>query len=181
MDFSPSPLPQARSLSLPRSNIPQRLSYNRIKNRVEGRNQNISTLLAGYLGLTDGTIPDSVKFPAIVMNIYSDNVYAIPACYDADKAWKIAFAYDLYTEPVPGFEDYSAYKSNYYSSMRDTESVDLTVARLLKNGRTTFHTLVPGIDLGPQLFWAINKDNTPAAQAEASRDTWQAYLDEANK
>lgn len=114
-------------------------------------------------------------------NIYLDNVYAIPACYDADKAWKIAFAYDLYTEPVPGFEDYSAYKSNYYSSMRDTESVDLTVARLLKNGRTTFHTLVPGIDLGPQLFWAINKDNTPAAQAEASRDTWQAYLDEANK
>lgn len=114
-------------------------------------------------------------------NIYSDNVYAIPACYDADKAWKLAFAYNLYTEPVPGFEDFATWKSGYYQNFRDTESVDLTIARLVENGRTTYHTLIPGLDLGPDVFWAINKDNTPAQQGEAIRPTWAAYLEEANK
>ena len=114
-------------------------------------------------------------------NIYSDNVYAIPACYDAEKAWKIAFAYDVYTEPIPGFENYNPQKSGYYSSFRDTEAVDLTIERLFVNGRATFHTMVSGIDLGPQVFWAINKDNTPAQQAESIRETWAAYIEEANK
>ena len=61
-------------------------------------------------------------------NCYNDNVYAIPACYDADRAWKIAFAYNLFTEPVPGYEDYAAWKSDYYKNFRDTESVDLTLS-----------------------------------------------------
>ena len=114
-------------------------------------------------------------------NIYADNVYAIPACYDDEKAWKIAFAYNLYTDPVPGFEDFETWKSGYYQNFRDTEAVDLTIARLVKNGRVTYHTLISGLDLGPDLFWAINKDNTPAQQAEAIRNTWAAYLEEANK
>lgn len=114
-------------------------------------------------------------------NCLNDNIFAIPACYDADKAWKCAFVYDIFTEPIPGFEDYSGYKSSYYSTMRDTESVDLTVNRMLSNGRMTFHTIVPGFDISGGLIWAINKDNTPAQQAEAMRDTWNAYIDEANK
>lgn len=32
-------------------------------------------------------------------NVYKDNPYAIPGCYDADKAWKIAFAFNLYEGP----------------------------------------------------------------------------------
>lgn len=114
-------------------------------------------------------------------NGWNDNVFAIPACYDAEKAWKCAFVYDIFTEPVPGFEDYGSYKSGYYSNMRDTESVDLTVNRLLTNGRMTHHNAVSGFDISGGLMWAINKDNTPAQQAEAMRDTWQAALDEANK
>ena len=114
-------------------------------------------------------------------NVYSDNVYAIPSCYDADKAWKIAFAYDIYTEPIPGFENYSGYKQGQYQNFVDLESVDLTYERLLHNGRTTYHTMVAGIDLGPDLFWAINKDNTPAAQAEAIRGQWEGFLADANK
>ena len=46
-------------------------------------------------------------------NCYTDNVYAIPACYDADKAWKIAFALNVYTDPVPGYEDYNDRLSGY--------------------------------------------------------------------
>ena len=41
--------------------------------------------------------------------------------------------------------------------------------------------MVSGIDLGPDLFWAINKDNTPAQQAEAIRGQWEGFLADANK
>lgn len=114
-------------------------------------------------------------------NVCSDNPYAIPSCYDADKAWKIAFAYDLYTEPVPGFEDYETWKSGFYQNFKDTEAVELTVSRLMKNGRPAYDALVPGIKLGDDFIFAINEGNTPAQQAESIRPTWAAYLNEANK
>lgn len=115
------------------------------------------------------------------VNIHSDNPICIPACYDEQKAWNLAFAYNLYTNPVPGYEDYEAWKSNYLQSFRDTESIDLTIARLIKNGKSTYHLMVPGLDLGADLIWALNKDNTPAQQAETIRPTWAAYLEELNK
>ena len=114
-------------------------------------------------------------------NIIGNNPCCIPACYDADKAWKIAFAYDLYTEPIPGFEDYDGRDAGFYNSFRDTESVELTIARMKENGRVTYHTMIPGLDLGPDVIWGISKDNTPAQKAEAIRNTWASYLEEANK
>lgn len=114
-------------------------------------------------------------------NIYDDNVYAIPACYDEEKAWKIATAYDIFTEPIPGFEDYNPQLTGYYNNFRDTESVDYTINRMCTNGRTTLHKMVSGIDLGSQLIWPLNKDNTPAQQAEAIRSQWEAFLEEANQ
>lgn len=114
-------------------------------------------------------------------NVCSDNPYAIPACYDADKAWKVAFAYDLYTEPVPGFEDYASWKSDSYQNFRDTEAVDFTVARLMKNGRPAYDALIPGIAPADDVIFKISKENTPAQQAEAVRPTWAALLEEANK
>lgn len=113
-------------------------------------------------------------------NIYTDNVFAIPACYDAEKAWKIAFVYDLYTEPTPGYEDESAMTNSYYSNFRDMESVDYTIARMVKNGRVTYHTLIGNLNLGPDVIWGINADSTPAQQAEKIRNTWAAYLALAN-
>ncbi|MDE6168351.1 MAG: extracellular solute-binding protein, partial [Acetatifactor sp.] len=113
-------------------------------------------------------------------NCWMNNPVVIPACYDEEKAWKLAFAYNLYTEVVPGYPEDAAFKSNYYKSFRDTESVDLTIARLEENGFLTYHGMVPGLDLGPDLFWAINKDNTPAQQAETIRPVWAAYLEEVN-
>jgi ABC-type glycerol-3-phosphate transport system substrate-binding protein len=113
-------------------------------------------------------------------NLATDNCFAIPACYDADRAWKIAFAYNLWSDPVPGFEDYSPMSQGYYNSMRDAESVEETIALLIKSPVADLTGCVAGIDLGPQMYWAINKENTPAAQAEAMRDTWQSFIDTAN-
>lgn len=120
-------------------------------------------------------------------NVYMDNVFTIPACYDADKAWKIAFAYNLYTDPIPGYEDYEGWSSGFYSKSRDLESVELTMARLVKNGKITYHDMVTNINLGADILWTLGYPDsngnvaTPAQRAEALRNTWNSYLEEANK
>ena len=122
------------------------------------------------------------------IGFYEDNVYVIPACYDEDKAWKIAFAYDLYTEPVPGFEDVETWKAGYYNNFDDTESVDLTLARLVSGGSLMHHLMVTGIDLGNNILYNIGTANneegqvyTPAQKAEELRNDWNTKIDEANK
>ena len=114
------------------------------------------------------------------VNYAKDNVFVIPSCYDEDKAWKLAFAYNLYTDPVPGYEDYEAWKVDYMKSFCDTESVDETIATMVDSGVPLFEKAINGIDMGPDLYWGISKDNTPAQQAEAIRNTWKAYIDTAN-
>lgn len=114
-------------------------------------------------------------------NIWNNNPVCIPACYDAEKAWKLAFVYNLYTDPVPGYEDYQVWKNEYLKTFRDTEAIELTIARLMENGRVTYHTMVPGLDLGPDLIWGLSKENTPAQQAETIRPTWESYLADVNK
>ena len=122
------------------------------------------------------------------IGFYEDNVYVIPACYDEDKAWKIAFAYDLYTEPVPGFEDADTWKASYYGNFHDTESVDLTLQRLVNGGSLMHHLMVAGIDLGNDILYNIGTANneegqvyTPAQKAEELREAWNAYINDANK
>ncbi|MBP3569761.1 MAG: hypothetical protein J6K04_11435 [Lachnospiraceae bacterium] len=122
------------------------------------------------------------------IGFYEDNVYVIPACYDEDKAWKIAFAYDLYTQPITGFEDADTWKAGYYQNFRDTDSVDLTLARLVDGGSLMHHLMVSGIDLGNDILYNIGTANneegqvyTPAQKAEELREAWNAYINDANK
>lgn len=139
-------------------------------------------------GQTWGDMEDDFGFVCFPMgprmdhyvNYAQDNVFVIPSCYDAEKAWKIAFAFNLWSDPVPGYEDHESWKDNYYKSFRDTEAVDETLAIMVDSGVIMNEKLVNGIDMGPDLYWGINKDNTPAQQAEAIRNTWQSYIDTAN-
>ena len=87
-------------------------------------------------------------------NRYSDNVYAIPACYDQDTAWKIAFAYDQFFAQIPGYEDYNPRLSRYYAGASDSRAVDETIVRMCSEGGCVDYTsLVPGVDIGPDLQW----------------------------
>ena len=159
---------------------------------VDGFKTGMGAFIAGETYQAGGTWADMeddfgfVCFPkgpnaSDYCNILNDNPFVIPACYDADRAWKIAFAYDQWSQPVPGFEDYNGRTESFYNAFRDTESVDLTIARLNTNGRHTYHYNIPSLNLGPDLIWGMNRDNTPAQKAEAIRDTWAAYIEEANK
>ncbi len=114
----------------------------------------------------------------------TDNIYVIPANYDADRAWKIAFAFDLYTDPTPGYGETDDWKTGYYRKYRDDRAVDETIA-MMRQGETQFvwySDLVPGYDLGNDYIWGVyGKAATPAEKAEEMRATWQTYIDEANK
>lgn len=112
-------------------------------------------------------------------NCYTDNVISIPACYDADKAEKIAFAFNVITDPTPGYEDYPAWRAGYYAKFRDTESVDLTLNRMVSNGMVTYDGLIPNLRRGNDLTY--NLGGTSVSEAvEAIAETWKAYIAEAN-
>ena len=125
------------------------------------------------------TMTDYVSF-------YEDNIYCIPACYDAEKAWKIAFAYDVYTQPIPGYEDYSSWQNGQYPNFCDTESVDLTLTHLLNRGEVLHHTFITDINMGEDLLWGLGNANadgvveTPAEAAERLRESWNAKIENAN-
>jgi hypothetical protein len=113
-------------------------------------------------------------------NVWTDNKYAIPACYDAEKAWKIAFAYNLYTNPTPGYEDYDATKAGQYQYFRDTESVDLTYVRMTKNGMVTWTDSIPGLDLNTGFGYELGWGTPIPTLLESAMPTWQPFLDETN-
>ena len=60
------------------------------------------------------------------------------------------------------------------------------MARLVENGKITYHTLVQSINLGDDILWHLGWANeagqveTPAQKAEALRPTWNSYINEAN-
>lgn len=114
-------------------------------------------------------------------NCWSNNPVCIPACYDADKAWKLAFAWNLYTDDVPGYEDYDGWKVNYYAGMRDTRAVDETAQMMTEKGFVTYHGIVPSLSLGSDFTWgAAAKGVVISEKVEAIRDTWKGYIDAAN-
>ena len=114
------------------------------------------------------------------INPVADNPWVIPGCYDEDKAWKIAFALDVWFDPIPEFETYKGYIVDNYNNFDDTESVESTVATLMESGRPTYNVLVPGLDLAADVFYVISKENTPAQIAESVRNNWQSLLDAVN-
>lgn len=113
-----------------------------------------------------------------------DNVWVIPANYDADRAWKIAFAFNLFTNDTPGYGESEDWKLGFYGKYRDDRAVDETIA-MMRDASTQFvwySDLIPGYDLGNDYIYSVyGRTATPAEQAETMRATWQAYLDEANK
>lgn len=120
------------------------------------------------------------------ISFYEDNVYCIPACYDEAKAWKIAFAYDIYTQPIPGYEDYSAWQNGQYPNFCDTEAVDETMTYLLDRGEVLHHTFITDINMGEDILWNLGNANadgvieTPAEAAERLRESWNAKIENAN-
>ena len=117
------------------------------------------------------------------VNVWSDNPKAIPACYDAQKAWNIAFAWMLYCTDPAGYEGYNGFPSTAAAGKFDMEAVEQTVPMMSEaaHGTIAFHDLIPNMNVGPDLEWNIGPNAVVSEAVEAIRETWKSYIDDANK
>lgn len=115
------------------------------------------------------------------VNVTVCNPAAIPACYDADRAWKIAFAYNLYTEDVPGFEGYID-MSSYENGIFDQYALGYTLLLMMDKSTVAYHGMVPNLDINGPFLWKFTNTGVVVSDLiENVRDTYQMWIDEANR
>lgn len=112
----------------------------------------------------------------------NDNIVVMPVCFDDEKAEKIAFAYDLYTEPTPGYTLEQAYKEGYYDDFRDDRAVDETLAMMHDENhkQTSYLPMVSDIDLGDFCYSVYAGAETPAKKIEALSSKWNSKINDVN-
>lgn len=106
----------------------------------------------------------------------SDNIYVIPSCYDADRTWKIAFAYNLYTEPTPDYDDPDDWKTNYYPLFRDERAVDETLDLMRTHQDVLIYKSIPKVNTDNEYYYNIDTE-TAAERYEIKKDEYQSYID----
>ncbi len=110
-----------------------------------------------------------------------DNICIIPSCYDADRAWKCAFAYSLYNEFVPGFEDYNPYVNTTATGNFDERACKETVPLMSKNSTVELQSIIPNLDMGAPFTWKFYPDMDPISEIlDGCRDMYKQYIEEAN-
>ena len=113
-----------------------------------------------------------------------DNVYVIPGCYDADKAWKCAFAFDVWNEFVPGYEDYNPFINTTRTGNFDERACTETIPLMGANSTVELQNVIPnnGDFMNGPFLWAIGPDTTQTISEilDGVRDIAKQYIDEAN-
>ena len=113
------------------------------------------------------------------------NVWVIPACYDAETAADIAFAYNLYTNETPGYNDEPAsYQEPYYAHFKDERACDETLPHYNDKRKETVNFLtrylVDGLDICDLTKHYPFVEKTPEECVEEVWDSWQKLIDESN-
>ena len=113
----------------------------------------------------------------------NDNIIVMPSCYEPEEAEKIAFAYDLYTEPTPEFDLDEAWKEPYYEQFRDERAVDetLTMMREPERKQTSYLPMLGELDYGDFCYSVYAGATTPAKQIEKVSSQWNKVIDDMNK
>lgn len=110
----------------------------------------------------------------------SNNPVCMPASYSDDKARLLMFAYDVWTDDVPGYEGYYSLLDNLYGGMADTRSVDETIEMMATRGVDDLHAIVPNFDVNTNFLWAIGVGSDVDAILEQNIPAWQTAVDEFN-
>lgn len=127
-----------------------------------------------------------VMFPAgpkgKLVSTLRENIYVIPSSYDAKTADDIAFAYDLYTNPLEGYEKDETWKLGAYGQYRDARAVDETIDKM-RNGELVIRTesYVYGLDVGDIVYALDSGEATPQEKIEEVQQSWNALIDDANR
>ncbi len=113
------------------------------------------------------------------------NVWVIPSCYDAETAADIAFAYNLYTNETPGYNDEPAlYQEGYYSHFEDERACDETLPYYNDKRRDTVNFLtrylVDGLDITDLTQYYPFTEKMPEECVNEVWDSWQKLIDASN-
>jgi len=116
------------------------------------------------------------------IHVASENTVLIPNVYDEATVSNLAFIWDMWNNPTPGFDDEDGWIGNKYN-YTDERAVDETYA-MLRNGENTRMNKVVFLGtqndvLGASLLWGI-AGATPAELIEAGMPAWQALCDTFN-
>ncbi|MCR5460310.1 MAG: extracellular solute-binding protein [Acetatifactor sp.] len=115
--------------------------------------------------------PGFVSFPkgpraTDYVNCMDNNFVVIPSCYDADRAWRIAFAWDLFTDETYAYDESEIWKE-WYKNDFDERAVNETLAMMREKVTISNHNLVPGFDLGNDFLWHIPLHNPSYSVSDA--------------
>ncbi len=110
-----------------------------------------------------------------------NNLYCLPASYSDEKARMIMFAYDVWTDDVPGFEGYYEILDNLYGGMKDTRSVDETIDMMTTRGVDDWHAIVPNFNPNNDFLWKLTVGADVDAVLDQNLTAWQTAIDEFNE
>lgn len=112
----------------------------------------------------------------------NDNIVVMPSCFDDETAEKIAFAYDLYTEPTPNYTLEDTYKEKYYDQFRDDRAVNETLMMMQEDEhkQTSYLPMVSDIDYGDFCYGVYALAATPAKKIEELSSKWDSKIADVN-
>ncbi len=111
-------------------------------------------------------------------SLAQENMMVIPSCYSQDKVTKIMQIFNLWSDPVPGYDEPDSWKESYYAGFRDSRAVDESLQYMMDNGKAWNAWLIPGLNYAP-LSWNICGGADVAENYESMKNELQATIDEA--
>ena len=127
-----------------------------------------------------------VMFPAgpngTMATVPMDNVIVVPSCFDDEYVEKIMFAYDLYTEPTPGYSIDELWMANYDAQFKDSRAVEETLVLMREDEHRIldYQSMIPKTDYGDFTYSVYAGAKTPAEQLEEMTPQWDGYIKKAN-
>lgn len=119
---------------------------------------------------------------AMNKTIPNDNIVVMPSCFDDATAEKIAFAYDLYTEPIEEFSEDEAYCEQYYDKFRDDRAVDETLMMMKEEKRkqTSYLPMITNMELGDYCYGVYALAVSPSKKIEELSSKWEKQVEKVN-
>jgi ABC-type glycerol-3-phosphate transport system substrate-binding protein len=115
--------------------------------------------------------------------IPNDNIVVLPSSYSAEEAEKICFAYDLYTEPTPGYELDDIWIERYYTQFKDSRAIDETLTMMIEDEhkQPDYQPMIGSeADYGDFCYGVYALTNTPMQQVEQMKSKWDTLIAKMN-